>query len=338
MSSYHGEKRTAGAVVIGRNEGERLGRCLASIPPAIGKTVYVDSGSVDASVELARAHGAEVVELDMGTPFTAARARNAGVARALEIAKMPLDFVLFLDGDCELADGFFERALGTMQSDPRVAVVCGRRRERHRDASIYNTLCDIEWDTPVGDAEACGGDALMRVNAFREAGGYDDTVIAGEEPELCLRMRRRGWLVRRIDAEMTLHDAAMARFSQWWKRAVRAGHAYAELYVRHRYWGREVRSILVCGLAVPAVALAAAPATGGCSLGLLAVHGVVYRRVRAHRAERGDSPRDAALYARFCVVAKFAQLAGMARYAASRALGRQPKIIEYKQTSASMVR
>jgi GT2 family glycosyltransferase len=338
VSSGNDVEKVAAAVAIGRNEGERLQRCLESIPRSIGRTVYVDSGSTDGSVDLARRHGAEVVELDVRTPFTAARARNAGIARASELAGGALAFVLVLDGDCELASGFFERALSTMKSDPRVAVVCGRRRERHRDASIYNTLCDMEWDTPVGDAESCGGDALIRMSALREAGGYDDGVIAGEEPELCLRLRGRGWLVRRIDGEMTLHDAAMARFSQWWKRAVRAGHAYAELYARHRYWGHEVRSILVSALAVPTLAFAAAPATGGLSLGLLAVHGLVYRRARTYRTARGDTPKDAALYARFCVVAKFAQLAGMARYVANRALGRRSEIIEYKpRTGGSTV-
>jgi cellulose synthase/poly-beta-1,6-N-acetylglucosamine synthase-like glycosyltransferase len=293
--------------------------------------VYVDSGSTDGSVDLAGRHGADVVELDMRTPFTAARARNAGIARALEAPSGEVDFVLVLDGDCELVAGFLERAVATMRSDPRVAVVCGRRRERHRDATRYNALCDMEWDTPVGEAEACGGDALLRVSALREVGGYDDGLIAGEEPELCLRLRRSGWIVQRIEGDMTFHDAAMTSFGQWWKRAVRAGHAYAELYARHRHWGREVRSIVVSALVVPAVALFAAPVTGGWSLGLSAVYAVVYRRARAHRISRGDGPRDASLYARFCVVAKFAQLAGMARYVVNRALGKRPEIIEYKR-------
>jgi len=333
MSNASRRGDQAAAVTIGRNEGERLRRCLESIPRSIGRTVYVDSGSFDGSVELARRRGAEVVELDMRAPFTAARARNAGIARALEIAGGELDFVLVLDGDCELASGFVERALSTMKADARVAVVCGRRREKHRDASTYNTLCDMEWDTPVGEAETCGGDALIRMSAFREAGGYDDAVIAGEEPELCLRLRRHGWAVRRIEGDMTFHDAAMSRFSQWWRRAVRAGHAYAELYARHRYWRREVRSVLVFGLVVPALALTAAPATGGLSLGLFGLYGVVFVRARGHRRSRGDVARDASLYARYCVVAKFAHLAGMARYVASRALGKRPVIIEYKQAS-----
>jgi GT2 family glycosyltransferase len=321
-------------VAIGRNEGERLERCLASIRPCATRIVYVDSGSSDGSVELAKSSGADVVALDARIPFTAARARNAGIARAIE-AGGDIDFVQVLDGDCELAPGFIENAIAVMRDDPHVAVVCGRRRERRRDASIYNALCDMEWDTPVGQAEACGGDALIRVAAFREVGGYDGAIIAGEEPELCLRMRMNGWAVRRIDCDMTYHDAAMTKFADWWKRSVRAGHAYAELYDRHRHWRREVRSILFYALFVPAAALVASPVTLGSSFALFALHGELYRRVRQHRRERGDQARDAALYAQFCVVAKFAQLAGMARYVANRARGTRSAIIEYKQSKSA---
>ncbi len=316
-------------VAIGRNEGERLARCLESIPPSVHRKVYVDSGSVDGSVELARRLDAEVVELDMRVPFTAARARNAGVERVLQ--EEGPTFVLALDGDCELDPEFIGRALRVMSEDPRVAVVCGRRREKRRDASIYNALCDMEWDTPIGEAKACGGDALIRLAAYGEVGGYDAAIIAGEEPEFCLRLRRRGWVVRRIDCEMTRHDAAMTSFGQWWKRAVRAGHAYAEMHRRHGHWRRDVRSAWFYGLFVPFLAVVAAPATSGLSLAVLAAHALLYARVLRHRRNKGDSPRDAALYARFCVISKFAHVAGMARFVANRALGRRPAIIEYKQ-------
>ena len=322
---------SVGFVAIGRNEGERLRRCLQSIPRSIGRTVYVDSGSIDGSIALARGLGAEVVELDTSVPFTAARARNAGIARLLEAPGKPVEFFMVLDGDCELVPGFVEAALRVMVENPRMGVVCGRRRERHREASVYNVLCDMEWNTPVGDAEACGGDALVRVAAFREVGGYDGSIMAGEEPELCLRLRRRGFGVRRIDCDMTLHDAAMTRFSEWWRRAVRAGHAYAELYALHRHWGREVRSMLFYGFVVPVIAIAAYPATSGLSLALFAAHALLYLRVARHRRRAGDRPRDAALYARFCVIAKFAQLAGALRYSMNRILRRRAAIIEYKQ-------
>lgn len=189
------------AVVIGRNEGERLIRCLRSLQGQVQQLIYVDSGSTDGSAAAARDLGAEVVDLDLSRPFTAARARNAGLA-ALSSG---IELVQFADGDCELDPGWIGAAADFMQTHPRAAAVCGRRRERFPEASVYNRLCDAEWNTPVGEATACGGDAMMRVAAVYTAGGYREGLIAGEEPELCLRLRRAGWQVWRLDAEMTLH-------------------------------------------------------------------------------------------------------------------------------------
>lgn len=328
-----------GAVVIGRNEGERLRRCLASLAGRARPIVYVDSGSTDDSVENARRVGAVVCELDVTRPFTAARARNAGFARLLEAAP-ELDLVQFVDGDCEVDPGWLERAEREITSDPRLAVVCGRRRERRPDASIYNRLCDIEWDTPVGVATACGGDALMRVSAVRQAGGYDADLIAGEEPDLCLRMRRSGWSIFRVDAEMTLHDAAMTRFGQWWRRMVRGGHAYAEGSARHgrgpeRHWVRETRSNWAWGAALPMLAVGLAPPTAGASLLLLLSYGALAVRIFRRCRRQGLSVADARLFAVFCTVGKIPQALGQARYWIGRGRGRPSGLIEYKEVPAA---
>ena len=205
-----------GIVAIGRNEGERLRRCLDSVVGHGHTVVYVDSGSTDGSVDLARAKGVEVVQLDMSKPFTMARGRNAGFARLEEI-EPGIQFIQFVDGDCEVVNGWLETALARLKDRADVAIVSGRRRERFPDRSLYNRLADIEWDTPIGEARYCGGDALVRVDAFRQVGGYNVSLIAGEDPDLAVRIRQHGWVVLRIDAEMTLHDMAMTRFSQWWK-------------------------------------------------------------------------------------------------------------------------
>jgi GT2 family glycosyltransferase len=215
-------------VAIGRNEGERLRRCLQSVPAGI-PTVYVDSGSSDGSVTLAQDLNVEVVQLDLARPFTAARARNEGFDRVLE--RWPdTRLVQFVDGDCEIERGWIEQASAFLRENPAAGAVCGRRRERHPDASFYNGLCDREWDTPVGQSHSCGGDALVRIDALRDVGGYDPALTAGEEPELCARLRSRGWTIWRLDAPMTIHDAAMYRFRQWWLRAVRSGYGYAQVW------------------------------------------------------------------------------------------------------------
>ncbi|MDQ3036451.1 MAG: glycosyltransferase [Myxococcota bacterium] len=323
-----------GCVAIGRNEGPRLIRCLESLTPRAARVVYVDSGSTDGSVEAARARGVEVVELDTSFPFTAARARNAGFDRLLEIAP-DLRYVQFVDGDCEVVLGWLERAHAVLESRRELAVVCGRRRERHPEHSVWNRIVDVEWDTPVGEASACGGDAMMRVEAFRAVGGFDPALIAGEEPELCVRLRAAGWKIERLDAEMTLHDAAMSRASQWWKRTVRSGHAYAEGSAMHgataeKHWVRETRRIWLWGAVVPAVATLGAVPTLGASLALLAGYPVsAWRAYRATR-RRGRAAGDSAAYAVAITVGKFAEMQGVLQFHSTRMRGRKSQLIEYK--------
>jgi len=326
-----------GIVVIGRNEGERLRRCLRSLSPSRAPFVYVDSGSTDGSPEWAAAAGAEVVALDPESPFTAARARNAGVDRLLRLDPT-VEYVQFVDGDCEIAAGWLDAAQRELERDARLAVVCGRRRERFPERSIYHRLCELEWDTPIGEAAFCGGDAMIRMQAFRAVGGFNPDLIAGEEPDFCVRLRQRGFLVGRIDHEMTLHDAAMTRLSQWWRRAVRSGHAYAEGAALHgaspeRHWRRARRSIIFWGVWVPLTALILCWPTRGLSLTLVAAYPVLAARIYTRSRAGGLPVRDARLYAAFCVLAKFPQAVGQLEYLASRMLRRRRQLIEYKRPS-----
>lgn len=295
--------------------------------------VYVDSGSTDGSRELARSLGVHVVELDLSIPFTAARARNEGFERALAEAPS-IEFVQFLDGDCELQPDWIDTALRELDTKPKAAIVCGRRRERHPERTIYNLLCDLEWNTPIGRASACGGDALMRTKAVQDVGGYNPSVIAGEEPEMCVRLRQRGWEIYRVDAEMTLHDADMTRFVQWWKRNVRAGHAYAEGNFMHgappeRHWAKPVRSNWVWGLIIPLLAVLLAWPTYGLSLLLLLGYPLQAFRIYQYAKPRHGS--SAALkQALFIVLGKVPQMVGQAKFSWNRLTGRRSRIIEYK--------
>lgn len=319
-----------GVVVIGRNEGERLVRCLRSLAHTADRLVYVDSGSTDGSVAAAVRAGARIVELDMSRPFTAARARNAGYD-ALKAQDPGLGFVQFVDGDCEVDRDWIATAAAFLQKRPDVAVVCGRRRERYPDASIYNRLCDDEWATPVGQAQACGGDSLVRTRAFDAVDGFNPALIAGEEPELCARLRQSGWKIWRIDAEMTLHDAAMMRLGEWWRRNVRAGFGFAQGLWLHRQsshaiWRREVwRAILWAGL-LPALILA------GTLLHPVALFGIALYPLQILRiALRREGPTARAwAYAFFVMLSKWPELQGIVRFHLHRLRGHVAGLIEYK--------
>ena len=336
-----------GVVAIGRNEGERLRRCLESLVGHGLEVVYVDSNSSDGSPELARELGVRVVDLDLSRIFTAARARNEGFEALLE-AQPDVEFVFFVDGDCEVVESFLEHAIKCMDNRRDLAVVCGRRSERFPEATLYNLMADMEWNTQVGEADACGGDALMRVSIFKEEEGYDASLVSGEEPELCLRLRRRGFKVLRAGLDMTIHDAAMTRFGQWWNRALRTGHAAYERLAMHGIREnpihfRRARSSVFWSLAFPALVLGIAIARpfGAPVPASLAVLPLGYltlvARVTRNRILRGDSLKNSVIYGAFCVLGKFPELVGMWKCANQRARGVESQWIEYKDIAPRVV-
>jgi len=324
---------TCGAVVIGRNEGQRLITCLESLLTSLDCIVYVDSGSSDNSLLVAAERGVDCVSLDLSMPFTAARARNEGAAYLLK--KHPnLAYIQFVDGDCEVQSQWVVLAQNYLDNNPQCAVVCGRRRERYPDQSIYNQLCDIEWNTPVGDALACGGDALFRVSTFNQIGGYNESLIAGEEPELCFRLRQEGWKVFRLDEDMTLHDAAITHFSQWWNRAKRAGYAYAEGGYLHggsaeKYKVKQIFSIVLWSAFLP-LTIVFLSLFSSALLSLFVIYPLQVIRLMLKNRFNVNSYREAFYYAMSNVVGKFPQFVGVVRFAFNKWQGRRGTLIEYK--------
>ncbi len=319
-----------GAVAIGRNEGERLRRCLESLRTEAERIVYVDSGSTDGSPALARGMGIEVVELDLQTPFTAARARNAGFA-ALEGAG-PLDAVQFVDGDCSVEPGWMAAASDALATGPDLGIVTGWRTEIAPDRNIYHQMAEAEWHRPAGDIRACGGDMMVRAEVFRQLGGFNGAIICSEDEEFCLRVAAAGFRVHRLPLVMTRHDINMSRLSEWWRRTERAGHGFAEvggMFPDH--FRKERLRAWVYGGAMPVIALVGILA-GWIWLPVLVVLGYAASWLRTARGlgQQGMAPGLAWRQAGFLTLSKLPALLGMLRYHWRRARGAEMRLIEYK--------
>ncbi len=354
-----------GAVVIGRNEGERLKACLRSLVGRVATVVYVDSGSTDGSGEFARSLGVFVVDLDLTKAFSMARARNAGW-QALLKACPKIDYVQFVDGDCVVEDGWIGAALGALKENETAALVCGRRSEIHPEHSLYNQFCDIEWNTPVGEARSCGGDFLVRAQVLRDSGGMNESLIAGEEPEWCLRLRKEGWKILRIEKPMTRHDAAILKFRQWWRRNRRGGYGALDAWERcrsafpeeaeegipfdhlvksSRAWTKRfvitaIGTFVVVFLVVLMVEGDFWESLGaGMLIALVAVCGLgLIQGWRIARMVRGRHPssRVRLLYGIFTVIGKVPQVLGQRDYRRDREAGRTAQLIEYKGESSTI--
>jgi glycosyltransferase involved in cell wall biosynthesis len=303
-------------VVIGRNEGQRLMVCLRSVVPQTRVTVYVDSGSTDGSAAFARSLGCHVIELDPARPFGPSRARNEGFAAAIQLAP-DAQFVQFLDGDCEMCEGWLQHGAATLRDRPDAGVVCGTVHEMFPDASPYNKVCEIEWQNPIGEIEACAGRMMMRIPLFRQSGGFRTDLVAGEDEEFCYRVRRSGWKVLQVDAPMARHDVAMMHLHQYWRRSRRTGFAYAQVAAilgrDEKVYSREILRMWFWGL-LPLLAFGPAWSTRGYSLLLLLFYLLVIARIAMNIRRRGWSRRDARIYAWLTTASKFPGLQGMLEY------------------------
>jgi len=320
------------AVVIGRNEGQRLISCLESLLGCVEHIIYVDSGSSDNSLQEAEKRGVICLSLDMSLPFTAARARNEG-ANYL-IRQYPyLSAIQFIDGDCQMQSDWINNSRNFLFENSRYAVVCGRLRERYPENSIYNQLCDIEWDTPLGDVKACGGIALIRLAAYKQVNGYRDDLIAGEEPEMCFRLRQEGWGIYRFDAEMALHDAAMTHFSQWWNRSKRGGYACAASFYLHgqsteKFKRKELFSIVFWSGIIPLIIFLLS-FVNYYFIGFIFIY--IFQVLRVFVKTKMEKDRKIKLiYSLSVIYSKFPQLVGIIKFVSNKLHGKHECLIEYK--------
>jgi glycosyltransferase involved in cell wall biosynthesis len=319
-------------VVIGRNEGARLEGCLQSIRRMnfvdVFELIYVDSASVDGSPARAASTGAKVIEVQPTRP-TAALGRNAG----WRAASAP--FVLFLDGDTILHPDFVSEAL--RQFDETTAIVWGHRREIDPGRSIYNRTLDLDWIYPAGIADFCGGDALMRRAVLAQVNGFDETLIAGEEPEMCRRIRALGWIIRHVDLPMTGHDLAMTKWSQYWRRATRAGYAYAEVSERFRgsgmpFWEEDARRNR--NRAIVLIALCVVGLTGAWqALIVCAFFSLLVVRTAAKARWKSPSSVTRLLYGLHSHFQQIPIFIGQLQFGRDKRAGRLRGLIEYKGVS-----
>jgi GT2 family glycosyltransferase len=317
-------------VVIGRNEAKRLGRTLAAALRSGDPVIYVDSGSSDSSVAVARQLGVTCHELDPGRPFSAARARNEGAEISVR-AHPNVEYLQFVDGDSVLSETWLHTALTFMQSRPDVGVVFGALREANPEGSLYNRLCDYEWNPSApGEVQSCGGNLCVRSDLFVRLQGFRSEMIDSEDNEFGIRVRKAEFKTWYIESLMALHDAGMTRFGQWWRRMYRNGHGLGQLAVLHGQSEpvRLIRSakVLFWGLAFPAGVLIGTWMLGYWVLLLLALYPLQAVRSFLNTNRR----RSDWIYAGFSTLAKVPVSFGIMKYLFDSTGNGTKKIIEYK--------
>lgn len=251
-------------VVIGYNEESTIGACLESAHRAATaagiayELIYVDGGSRDASLDIARAIP-EVRVLGGDRPRRAAENRNLGLRHARGT------FVQFVDGDMVLDPAWIATARDYLQEHPQVGIVYGRLREANQ-SRLFQAL-QHDWAPVTGEVPFCGGAATHRRDVIEKVGGFPEDVGYGEEPYMCWRIRReQNVKIVQLEAPMALHDLGHRSFKDYWRQHVRNGSAYIEIATRcfrsdDKLWLREVVSIVAWNtvLVLWVVVIAVAP-------------------------------------------------------------------------------
>jgi glycosyltransferase involved in cell wall biosynthesis len=308
-----------GVVIIGVNAQKFIPGCIESVlnsdyPENQMEIVYVDGGSSDQSIEIASNYPKiKILKLNSSHP-TPGKGRNAG----WKLLDAP--YIQFLDADTMIDRDWFKNGLPhLLRTD--IAAVCGHRRERYPDKNCFHMIGNMEWKYETGSCRYFGGDVLIKRNILVDTEGFDEALVAGEDPELSYRIRQKKLHILRIDHPMTLHDLNMVSFNQYLRRAYRSGYGYAEIAVRHcreneKLWTRETIRV-VCKAFAPLSIFIAGIATGNPATGVMASLLILLLpllKISKFKTQFSQTWGKSFLYSIHICLVVFPQFAGVMRY------------------------
>ncbi|MEO1315630.1 MAG: glycosyltransferase family 2 protein [Pseudomonadota bacterium] len=242
--------RLVTVVIVTYRSAKVVPAALASVPSGV-PVVVVDNDSRDPSAALAAAADATVVRNDRNLGFGTACNQGAAVART--------PFILFLNPDARLRPGSLAKLVSTLLADGLVAAAgpilttAGRvlrpRRATLLDLGEMPTFAAAP-STPCDVGFISGAAMLVRTDAFRAIGGFDERIFLYlEDDDLCVRLRSAGWRLRLAPEAVVAHEID-TRPSAADGHSAPAQQAHATV------------DAVSCGQACPALRLRGAPATG----------------------------------------------------------------------------
>jgi dolichol-phosphate mannosyltransferase len=280
-------------VVPARDEALRIGPCLAALrtDPDVLEVLVVDDGSADATADVARAHGARIVD---GAPLPDGWVGKPwALQQGLEAARGEL--VVSLDADTRPRTGLV-RALARALEDADLVTAgcrfaCDTAGERFLHPSFLATLVyrfgpsDAAGRAPRPARLLANGQCTaVRRSALLEAGGY--ALAAGhmtDDAALARGLARRGWRVAFRDGgdlvAVDMHASAREVWREW-------GRSIALPGVTAPGWQAADLALAWLVLALPPLRVAARRATWVDRV-LLAVRWSLLAGLRGAYARRG---------------------------------------------------
>lgn len=193
-------------VIIGRNEEQAIAKCVTAAQKAAAEIggaeiIFVDSASTDRTAEIVSSMGVGVLSLDPSRKLCPSAGRFVGSQHATG------EFVLFIDADTLVYEGFLAQAIDHFRAEPQVAGVNGRIDDLNENGERlegvedrYDGIANVKW--------LRGPCCFYRRSALIECGSFDPQLAMEEEAELGLRLVRAGWKLNILPTPMACHTRA----------------------------------------------------------------------------------------------------------------------------------
>ncbi len=221
FSAVKEQSSITGVVVVATNDNASPKTAIHSAGDGRA-IVFVAVGGAPDATAIAKSAGAVIAEGPDRSFSPAGRARNAGYRQLKKIAPH-LQYVQFVDAETTLDPDWIETAEKFMARRPEVSIVAGGLKTHSgSNMALASTGARNHADEEGEIQCVLGGSALMRVESFEAAGGFRGDLLTAETVDLCIRLRRRGARIWRLDETMGLRQPA-SKSVGWWSQSRQRG-------------------------------------------------------------------------------------------------------------------
>jgi glycosyltransferase involved in cell wall biosynthesis len=193
-------------VIIGRNEEQHIERSIRSVIKGTEQIknreiVYVDSASEDNTIQIAEQFPVKIVQLKPEWPLSPSAGRYIGYLNTSG------DFIFFVDGDTVIYKSWLNTGIEFLEKNKNAAGIAGMVHELFvdRDDNILGFMKNrYHQKNHISEVKLFGGISLFRRSVLDLVGPFNPFIVADEERELGLRIRKAGYKLVRISHPMAI--------------------------------------------------------------------------------------------------------------------------------------
>jgi peptidoglycan/xylan/chitin deacetylase (PgdA/CDA1 family)/glycosyltransferase involved in cell wall biosynthesis len=210
-----------------KNSERTIERSIDSIlkqkyPKELIQLIVVDGCSTDKTLSIIKNMTSKT---NMQVEIYSDKGKGLGMARQTIVNEAKGDYLIFVDGDCEVPNDFVQKQIDYMEKNPKVGIAFSKYL--FKEGTLFETL----WSLKQSNSNFLGCDAtICRLNALRQSGGFDQSMRgAAEDKDLVVRVQRKGWVIS-INEEAGFCHNSRTNAIEFWREQVWFGSGNHYLY------------------------------------------------------------------------------------------------------------